>query len=322
MAIDVVLHSDQTDDIDFFTRLCEENRFILYKAEDLVDLETRLRLLPNAYFFWNIDSPLALERVNPIISRHLQNDRVFYLSSSKISRFPALDSKCFSHFILRRYPDFTLDIYKRLLPVLFGPKPIGIHNYFPSGSLHRDIEITHSSQKIPFVELLENHLTQVGLPERLANLISTATDELLMNAIFDAPVDHELHHYRNQQDRSELFAMSSREQVKAEVMISDRYGAICVTDQFGSLPKGKVIELLAKDYRGIDYSGKTDQAGAGLGLHHIAESGLSLLFLCESGIQTAAMIFFPRVKSQKEFKLGFQFFSVLINSERVGNSLP
>jgi len=319
MAIDVVLLSDQPEDAEFFTRLCEENRFILYQVEDHVDLERRLRLQPNAYLFWDIDQAGTLAHAGPIVTRHAAADRVFYLSSSKISRFPILDGKQFSHFILRRYPDYTLDIYKRVLPVLFGPMPLGIHQYFPEGSMRRDIDITHSSQKVPFVELLESHLAQVGLPDRLANLVSTATDELLMNAIFDAPVDETLRHYRNRQDRSELFAMSGRERVKAEVMICDQYGAVGVTDQFGSLPKGRIIELLAKDYRGENYANQTDQVGAGLGLHHIAESGLSLLFVCDGGNRTAAMIFFPRVKSQKEFKSGFQFFSVLVKGERMEN---
>jgi hypothetical protein len=92
---------------------------------------------------------------------------------------------------------------------------------------------------------------------------------------------------------------------------SDDYVGVCVSDQFGSLKKQMLMGFLSKDYHSEDYVLRKGDPGAGLGLHGIVQSGLSLLFLCKPGIRTEVMIFFAKGASYKSFRSGFRFFSVI-----------
>ena len=152
-------------------------------------------------------------------------------------------------------------------------------------------------------------MSKLSINDRVAAKVAQATDELLMNAIFDAATDRDGKHTRHLLDRKARFDFAGREQVDLEAASCDEYLGICVTDYFGSLGIESVMMCLGQHYHDQDYKPRKTGPGAGLGIYGIIESGLSLVFVSEPLKRTDVLLFFPRADSFKEFKSGFRFSS-------------
>jgi hypothetical protein len=151
-------------------------------------------------------------------------------------------------------------------------------------------------------------LEKNGLTPRLSNQVAQETDELLLNAIFDAPVDEEGAHYRKKLERNAQFPLDKKEEVILSVMSNHRFLGVSIKDQFGSLDLGKLIPSLHRNYRTDGYQ---PNEGAGLGLNKVVESGFSLFLVSLAGESTEAMLFFPCSKNHAEFKSKFRFLSAV-----------
>jgi hypothetical protein len=122
------------------------------------------------------------------------------------------------------------------------------------------------------------------LPQLRRHAIDQCVDELLMNALYDAPIA---------EDGSRVFAgMPTRERVRlrteqvvqvAWALDGDRF-EIAVTDAFGSIDRATLLRHLAKgDADGVPRAGAS---GAGLGLFLVASEASALWFQVTRGVTT------------------------------------
>jgi hypothetical protein len=74
-----------------------------------------------------------------------------------------------------------------------------------------------------------------------------------------------------------------------------------------------LIQHLKADFSESPIQVRRQEIGGGskLGIHAIAQSGLSALYVVKPGVRTEVMLFFPNTTSIKDFKEGFRFFGVL-----------
>ena len=117
------------------------------------------------------------------------------------------------------------------------------------------------------------------LVHRLANVV----DELLMNALFDAPgVDTPA------RDRRAVLRFGG----------DDRALAVSVTDLFGSLSQRDVIDNIrrARSERGRPQAATQTQRGAGLGLYFILANVASLIVNIDPGHRTEVVCLFDLVR--------------------------
>jgi hypothetical protein len=113
---------------------------------------------------------------------------------------------------------------------------------------------------------------------------------------------------RRLQPRSDDFELGKNELVQMEIIFSEEYVGVCVTDQFGALEREIVMRLMGKNYRSGTYTPKDNQPGAGLGLYGIIEMGFSLIFVVKAGSRTDSMLLVPTGGGNyKNFREGFQF---------------
>jgi hypothetical protein len=146
--------------------------------------------------------------------------------------------------------------------------------------------------------------------ERMATKIAQAADELLLNAIFDAPVQKDGTRYRQIGSRDMDFVIDGGG-ITVSFAEGDHYAAISVTDNFGSLAKEEIMFALKKDFQDRAYVIRPGSGGAGLGLNSIVQSGLSVILLTRPQLRTEAVILFPKARTYKEFKSSFSFFGVI-----------
>jgi len=88
---------------------------------------------------------------------------------------------------------------------------------------------------------------------RIASKIAGAADELLMNAIFDAPTDAEGKSIFGDDAHSKDIPLDGKHSVEMQVGFDGKYAAVLVSDHFGSLDPPRLLEKLAQNYSEEEY---------------------------------------------------------------------
>jgi hypothetical protein len=117
--------------------------------------------------------------------------------------------------------------------------------------------------------------------------------------------------FRRMLARDAEFDLLPEEVLEIEVAEAQHYVGICVSDTYGSLKKNVLRRFLGVDYQDKRYEMKESDPSAGLGISGIIQSGISLLFVCQPGVRTEVMVFFPRAKTFRDFREAFRFVSIL-----------
>lgn len=173
----------------------------------------------------------------------------------------------------------------------------------------QSLTLTRSDQKQEAAEAVRQYLIQAKVPSRIANATANAVDELLMNAIFDAPTDEFGRSMYHTTARNEARELIEREQVKMTIGFDGFYVGVSITDFFGSIDRNRLLSHVSMDYREREYQVRKGQAGAGLGLAAVFNSGGSLIYHCEAGQKTEVTLLYRACDNFREFKSQFRFFS-------------
>ena len=234
------------------------------------------------------------------------------ITDKPLQNYPVLfENPVFAHHIVRRYGPTAAEVFARVLTAAITPKATGLERFFPnpSATFVQKIQLGMSTHKKPAVEAVRNFLIKLGTTERLATQIARACDELLMNAIFDAPVLKDGSRYRREGDRSKPFEIEGG--VTLSFAEAKNYAAISISDNHGSLNREQIMFSLQKDYQQKAYPVRNAVASPALGIHSIVKSGLSLVFFARPKLNTEVILFFPKVSNYREFQKSFSFFGVI-----------
>jgi hypothetical protein len=169
--------------------------------------------------------------------------------------------------------------------------------------------LVRSDQKQEAAEAVRQYLIQAKIPGRIANTVANAVDELLMNAIFDAPADEFGKNIYTATARNQIRELTGREQVKMTIGFDGFYVGISITDFFGSIDRTRLLNHVSMNYRDQEYQIRRGQAGAGLGLAAVFNSGGSLIYHCETAQKTEVTLLYRAYDNFRDFKTQFRFFS-------------
>lgn len=247
---------------------------------------------------------LFSDKVNPNL--------IHYISSKDLDALKSLIvSPIFGHFLIRNFSsmDDSADFYGRLVAATRKERAFGLSAYLKPGASIQSVKFQNSLQKQSGVDAIRNYLIAAKFKPRMADSISNAVDEILMNAMFDAPVDEVGKHIYSATPRTTKLELTGRSQVEMTVGFDGLYVGICVSDQYGSIDKPKLLSHVGKRYTNEEYQVRMSMAGAGIGLSNVFASGGSLYFLSESGVKTEVMVFFKRAENFRAFKDQFRFLS-------------
>ncbi|MBP6628912.1 MAG: hypothetical protein KBG28_07395 [Kofleriaceae bacterium] len=156
----------------------------------------------------------------------------------------------------------------------------GLEKYLLWGSEVVARRLTRSQARSALVHELSDHLHAAGQSARVASMAMLVADELLSNAVHNAPVDAAGVAYRRDTPRDQDFALTEREAVALRWGCDARYVAIEVRDRFGSLRRDTVLAALA--HVRIRETGE----GAGMGLALAYRSCDHLVFDLAPGVAT------------------------------------
>lgn len=245
-----------------------------------------------------------------IFSDKINSNYIHFLSSKDLEEVEYLiQSPLFGNYVKRNFGDVK-DVgehYGRLIKASLGPRAFGLENLLKPGTKVQVIQLASSSQKYNAVEAVKAYLLAAKFQTRMATVVANAVDEILMNAMFDAPTDDQGHPILTSTPRSTVLKLEGKNTVEMHVGFDGKYVGISAIDYFGSLDKSKLLSHISKIYVKEEYKVRANQAGAGIGLATVFRSGGSFLFISESHQQTEVVVFFKKSESFRDFKDQFRF---------------
>jgi hypothetical protein len=188
-------------------------------------------------------------------------------------------------------------VLRRLLrPRDEGPKFAWFLDWGFTGFQER---ITDTAGRDRAVQKVQQFVQHLGARERVGELFGELAHELLMNAMFDAPVDEE-GRLKYALDRKATLTLPESEQPSLRLASDGTRLAIQVTDPFGRLERGHVFDGLQRGLNG----GQMDRSrgGAGLGMVVCHNCTVAMFFDVVRGRKTEVTGIFDLDLSQREFR--------------------
>ncbi|MCM2280178.1 MAG: hypothetical protein NDJ89_19075 [Oligoflexia bacterium] len=254
----------------------------------------------------------AIQEAVGLFSEKIDANAIHFITCENLEKVPYLiQSPLFGHFILRNYgdPAEAGEHYGRLVGATLGDRAFGLERMLKAGAKIQNVKLQSTVQKQSAVEAIKNYLLAAKFQSRMASVIANAVDEILMNAMFDAPVDELGRPLFASVSRSTAMRLEGQHAVEINVGFDGRYVGLSAIDHFGSLDKAKLLSHISKVYTEEEYKVKTSVAGAGIGLATVFRSGGSFFFASENRARTEVTVFFRRSESFREFKDQFRFIS-------------
>jgi DNA-binding response OmpR family regulator len=171
--------------------------------------------------------------------------------------------------------ELTITAHKLIHRDLFGAE-----KYLLWGTQLHVHTLTKSTERSALVQQIADSVRSRGQSARVASMAQLVADELVSNAVHNAPVDSAGGHFRKDLARDTELELEGRHTVRLRWGCDARYLAIEVTDQFGTLDRDTILKSLAKsDVR--DSGG-----GAGMGIALSYRSCDHLVFNLSPGKRT------------------------------------
>jgi hypothetical protein len=170
----------------------------------------------------------------------------------------------------------------------------GLEKYLSWGVMLREIRVYNYDEKRAALDAIGEYARAVGVRRQVIAKIESVTDELLMNALYDAPA------VRNGSDKERLLNRASRASFLSDqpallrFACDGRHFGISVQDNYGELRKEAILDHLsrARAEGGRPKINKSPTGGAGLGLYFILSSVSRFIANIDPGHRTEVICLF------------------------------
>jgi hypothetical protein len=162
----------------------------------------------------------------------------------------------------------------------------GLEKYLMWGAEIRTLHLEHAEQRRSIVAEVAEDVQHANLGPRPMAAASLIVDELLSNAVFNAPVDGDGSHVHANDERTTQRPLVKRDLVQLRYACDARYLAIEVEDRYGSLDRATILRCLTKATSRVRDKVSMSTRGAGIGLATVYGSCNHLVFNLEPGKRT------------------------------------
>lgn len=165
-----------------------------------------------------------------------------------------------------------------------------------------EARVRRSSEKDAVIGRIERFLGALDSHGVIARAVLTTADELIMNAIFNAPRRTDGTPKYAHLNRNDDFDLDPREEVTITYACDGRYIGISVSDNFGSLSREVIFRYLRDSIEGRAATMETKEGGAGLGIHMLSKTVTQLVFNVHPGVRTEVIALFYVRNGPRAFK--------------------
>lgn len=175
---------------------------------------------------------------------------------------------------------------------LYARDIFGLDKYMSTWGVEiQEHRVASTADKRAAMRALQGYLNDLDCFRSIAASVLWAADELVMNAMFNAPRDAEGNPKYVNHDRSQL-ELDPSETATLRYCCDGRYIAVSVTDSFGSLDRDVMMKYINRCLGEPAEIEPGREAGAGLGLYIVFNSITQLAFNIQPGVATEVIALF------------------------------
>lgn len=204
----------------------------------------------------------------------------------------------------------TIRYILQALGKLLGKDFFGVEKYLNWGVDVKSRLVTHSGQREELREEMCAYFKKMGIRSSILDRVNTVAEEMLMNAIYDAPVDAEGRSVFNHISRKEEVKLDTHQQSQLSYACDGVLLAVSVKDPFGALDRSVIVDYLLTCYNGSAGSLNGEKGGAGRGLHQIIENSDLTIFNVKKGARTEVICLFNVDGQKKVAQPSFHYFFI------------
>jgi hypothetical protein len=212
-------------------------------------------------------------------------------------------------FISRDLEDrnLTVKLIMTSLTKVLNKDYFGIQKYLSWGVDIQELEIKSSKDRLQLNSTMEHYFKSMGIRSSILSRVFLVAEEMMMNAIYDAPTNVHGKPVFNHLTRKNDIVLDTHQVSKLTYACDGNYLAVSVCDPFGSLGKITILDYLKSCYEGKAGSLNADKGGAGRGLHQIIENADQTIFNVKEGHKTEVIALF-KLEAASEVKPKFHYF--------------
>jgi hypothetical protein len=152
----------------------------------------------------------------------------------------------------------------------------GLQKYFPWGVTTFTMLVKNYEEKGRAIDIMMRYAQMAGVRGPVRDRIQLVADELMMNALYHAPVDERGQERYRGMTQKQLAQLAEVNPIQVQYGCSGRYFGVAVRDSAGSLKRERALEYLLRARGGAKMEQKA--SGAGLGLVTVLHSVSKLVF--------------------------------------------
>jgi CRP-like cAMP-binding protein len=226
--------------------------------------------------------------------------------------FRRLRSLPFVQSVISRDPEDRTGTVKSILTSLtkiLHQNYFGIEKYLAWGTEIQSQSLFRSKDRAPIKEDMLQHFKSLGIRVSVLDRVQVACEEMMMNAIYDAPTDKEGKSLFNHLPRTTEIVLNSEQQANFTYGCDGNLLAVSIQDPFGSLSREIIMNYLESCYGNQAGTLNAEKGGAGRGLHQILESCDWTIFNIKPGNKTEVIGLFD-IDQKRDGQPQFHYFFV------------
>jgi hypothetical protein len=188
----------------------------------------------------------------------------------------------------------------------------GLDKYLLWGVSPLRIEIRDSRDKHAYLREIAATAARLGCPDRTVGLIETIADELITNAIYNAPRDGEGRPRYAMVSRRQPVVLEPHEIAVLEFACDGNFIALSQSDPFGSLTQDSIVTYLNRCLVQPSLLGESGSGGAGIGLHRVFQSLSKFIVNIDPGRRTEVIALIDLRVTMRKFRTMPKSFHIFI----------
>jgi hypothetical protein len=188
----------------------------------------------------------------------------------------------------------------------------GLHKYLLWGVEPYCVTIKESQRKQDYISEVSSYAESLGTSERTIELIETIVDELVTNAIFNAPRTPDGQPKYARLSRREQVVLDDSEVAELQFACDGDYIAIGQIDPFGALTQETVVTYLNRCLVKGPKQFSEATGGAGIGLYRVFQSLSKFIVNIDPGRKTEVISLIDLRLSMKRFRQAAKSFHIFV----------
>lgn len=291
---------------------------VVESASDTEDLIKKIEADGWDLMMINFDSPLRddegwLSQLNTVEERWPRTKLVLHTTAQTEDYLPLMAERRFLRNLIAKN-DEPLEPEELIITAekLLRGDLFGLQKYLLWGVEPYCVTIRDSRLKQDYINEVSVYAASLGCNERTVELVETVVDEVVTNAIYNAPRDADGKAKYAKMSRREHVELEDDEVAELQFACDGDYIAIASIDPFGSLTQDTVVEYLNRCLVKGPNQFSDASGGAGIGLYRVFQSLSKFIVNIDPGNKTEVIALIDLRLSMKRFRQAAKSFHIFV----------